>query len=193
VSWWESPSPKAWPLVKVGLVVVICLLAPLACTAEEPARESAFCVDQGLVSYEMYEQIREGMSGSDLQQLLGTRRMVERSQSGRIHTYGWANDDGSNLLVMVEDSWRDPEGVVRSKAQAGLPRRPDVTCRDFERLYNGIDVTEVQSRLRGRGVPQVKQLSPTDFLWTWTNANRSYLKLLFRQSKLVNKTQAGLQ
>jgi hypothetical protein len=27
VRWCETPSPKAWPLVKVGLVVVICLLA----------------------------------------------------------------------------------------------------------------------------------------------------------------------
>jgi Domain of Unknown Function with PDB structure (DUF3862) len=176
----------AWPLIKAGLVVVTCLLGPPACTAEESARESAFCVDQGIVSYEMYERIREGMSVSDLQQLLGTRRMVERSQSGRMRTYGWANDDGSNLLVTVEDAWNDATGVVRSKAQAGLARRPYVTCRDFERLYNGIDVTEVQSRLAGRSVPQVTQLSPTEFLWTWTNANGSYLKLLFRQSKLVN-------
>jgi hypothetical protein len=119
--------------------------------------------------------------------------MEERSQSGRFRTYGWANDDGSNIVVMVEDSWRDPAGVVRSKAQAGLARRPYVTCRDFERLYDGMDYTEVQRRLAGRGVPQVTQLSPTEFRWTWTNANGSYLKLLLRQSKLVHKTQAGLQ
>jgi hypothetical protein len=166
---------------------------PIACTGEEHVRETTTCVDQGLVSYEMYEQIRQGMSVADLRQLLGTRRMVERSQSGGIRTYAWTNDDGANILVMVENSWRDPEGVVMSKAQASLPRRPYVTCRDFASLYDGMDYTDVQNRLQGRGVRQVTQLSPTEFLWTWTNADSSYLKLLFRQAKLVKKTPAGLQ
>jgi hypothetical protein len=66
VSWWETQSPQAWRLVRTGLVVITCLLGPMACTTEGPARESAVCVDQGIVSYEMYEQIREGMSASDL-------------------------------------------------------------------------------------------------------------------------------
>jgi hypothetical protein len=106
--------------LKVVIAVVVHILGPLACTAEEQARETTTCVDRGLVSYDMYEQIREGMRVSDLRELLGTRRMVERSQSGSFRTYGWANDDGSNILVTVEESWRDPAGVVRSKAQAGL-------------------------------------------------------------------------
>ena len=151
------------------------------------------CVDQGFVSYDMYEQIREGMSVSDLKQLLGTRRMMEHSQSGSARTYGWANDDGSNILVNVEGAWHASDGVVKSKAQAGLVRRPVISCRDFNLLSDGMDYPDVRKRLTGRGVPQVQQLSLTEFLWTWKNPDGSYLKLLVRESKLVNKTQAGLQ
>jgi len=61
------------------------------------------CAANPLITVEMYEEIRDGMSPREVQHILGTSGMQElrRSSSGGYSTvsYAWQNRDGSNIQI----------------------------------------------------------------------------------------------
>lgn len=168
----------------------------------ETSEETTKSADDGVLTKEKFEQIKDGMTYEEVVKIIGSEGEI-LSESGEKGTslytvmYSFEADGsfGANSSMMFQG------GKLMNKSQFGLGGNSDVTITksEFDKIQNNMSYEEVSKIVGGEGEVASesgeKGTSLHTIMISYTGegdlgANASFM---FQGDKLMNKTQIGLK
>lgn len=147
------------------------------------------------ITLEKFEQIKNGMNRSEVEEILGPGSEISNSKSaGKTYTmYQWSGDKFANVMVNFTDD------KVTGKSQFGLgdPKNAnlDLSKANYEKIKTGMKLDEVQQILGGPGdaISNTGSGAFSSSVYKWSGSNYSFIVVGFMNGKVITKSQNGLK
>lgn len=152
--------------------------------------------DTTTISLEKFQQIKNGMMRSDVEEILGEGTEISSTNSlGKTYSmYQWNGENFANIMVNFVDD------KVTGKSQFGLGDKKtanvELTKANYDKIKNGMSLSDVEEIFGGPGDAVTDQSGDGDqssSVYKWSGSEYAFVVVGFINGKVIYKSQNGVK